>query len=105
MPGDRLAVAARDGAGERAGGTELVDVLDRPADQRKERLERHACVRGEPLDLAEQRHEVVRGDARSGVVADAPIVAVASSGFAAMVGKAAVAAIGGVERGTAACRA
>src|SRR5205814_7325374 len=37
VAGERLVVAARDGASERAGGTELIDVVDRPPYEWKER--------------------------------------------------------------------
>ena len=64
-------VAACDRAGERGRRPQVVDVVERRPHERQERLERHAGVGGQPLDLAEQRDEVVRRDARGRVVAGA----------------------------------
>ena len=44
------------------------DVDHRRLHERRERIEGHAGRRREPLDLPEQRDEVVRGDDRGGVI-------------------------------------
>jgi hypothetical protein len=61
---DGREVAAADGTGERAGRAHAERVGNRRAHQRGERLERHAGRPGEPLDLAEQRDEMVRSHDR-----------------------------------------
>ena len=67
-------VATRDRARERERGTDTERVDHRRLHQRCERVERHATGRGEPLDLAQQRDEMVRGDDRGRVVLHASVV-------------------------------
>ena len=57
-----------DRSGECGGRPEGGHVVERAAGQVEVGLPWHADRAGHPLDLAEQRHEVVRGDGRGGVV-------------------------------------
>ena len=71
---DRRVVAAGRRPGERGRRTELGDVVDRGPHEVEVGLERHAGRRRHPLDLAEQRDEVVRGDHRGRVVGGPVVV-------------------------------
>ncbi len=67
-------VAAGGGTGERGGGAELGHVGQRGPGEAHERVEVEPGRRRHPLDLAHERHQVVRGDAGGGVVGGTVLV-------------------------------
>ena len=72
--GDGREIAARDRPGERGARTEPEHVGQARLGERRERLERNAGRGREPLDLTEQRDEVVRRHDRGRVIARALLV-------------------------------
>ena len=49
-------------------GPSVARVVERCLHERQERLEWHTGRRGKAVELTEQRHDMIRGDARGGVV-------------------------------------
>ncbi len=71
---ERGLVAARRGAGQGGDGPQLGGVGERGAGQAEERVEVEAGRDRDPLHLAHERHQVVGGDARRGVIGGAGFV-------------------------------